>query len=758
MKRKLLLLSLSSLMSIPLISCSGPQEEGWDIKKDDYRNIIQFESQASKSDGKIKLAIDDEYGPFKNGITPEDVIVFDVSKLKDDDNSSYYNYKEYKACEINKDDFKVLEEGRGFEVKFDGNIDTIYGILINKDVLLKGEYGISAMDKTIKDSSRLRAQDDEEFIDEYIETHAEHKDYSVEFTEIGCYVAALIFSCMTGNVVSACTSVYGILSLLNSTFKPAEPSIQDVLNRLDDIDKKLDEITELIKKNQEQLVNEQLYTEAMIDKLTADQYQRDITAFVTDYVNPIDSLQRKHAQYVEASYKNLVKGTPGYINLHFNRNEKNELVLLSQSESGYDAAKINIQVPIEGYNNAKKFLVDHNDIVADGFTAELDKDIDASVEKHYGKEIPSNEISKENYRFYVNTAILDEFEKNRYTGEYGSEGYKEASEMMDKAITLMKRISGYSTGQSIFDSYFGRVKYMYNFAAECKKYIRNIIANIKFKMESFASMAETACRYAKINASELAKEYDKAIETIDAYHKAYKEMPETRSFITNTTINSQFMWAKYDAWFTNPSENPTFHKQFKTEQVDSFNWNMNIIHKTPIDLASKVLISKLDQSRIYTRYQMLLKAGLTEKTDYLDYLVESGGIHQNNYKAQQALIDAKWVGEDSYRILTNFEGITSVTRDDGIIFQCTSQGNPEGDDYFNVGSKYAYQAKEGNEYWSGEKARGQFIDARSTKELPNHLISAYARYSKAKWYMIDNEHWTFSNNPAGTYFYIMYQF
>ena len=247
MKRKLLLLSLSSLMSIPLISCSGSKEDGWDIKKDDYRNIIQFENLASKSDGKIKLAIDDEYGPFKNGITPEDVIVFDVSKLKDDDNSSYYNYKEYKACEINKDDFKLFEEGRGFEVKFDGNIDTIYGILINKDVLLKGEYGISAMDKTIKDSSRLRAQDDEEFIDEYIETHAEHKDYSVEFTEIGCYVAALIFSCMTGNVVSACTSVYGILSLLNSTFKPAEPTIQDVLDKLEDIDKKTKRFEEVVR-------------------------------------------------------------------------------------------------------------------------------------------------------------------------------------------------------------------------------------------------------------------------------------------------------------------------------------------------------------------------------------------------------------------------------------------------------------------------------------------------------------------------------
>lgn len=757
MKKKLLLLSLSSLMSIPLISCSNEEEDGWGIKKLDYQNIIQFENQVTRSNGKIKFKIDNEYGPFKNELKSEDIIVFDVSKIKDEDQNSYYSYKEYKACEINKEEFTALEEGRGFEVTFDGDIDSLYGVIINKEAMLQGDFAISSMDKSIRVASRLNS-DEGEWIDAYIESRPEeHTDYSMQFIEIGVYVAALVFSCMTGNVVSACTSVYGILSLLDNTFKPEEPGIQDVLNRLDEIDAKLDEINEEIKRNQAELVNEQIYTEALIDRLAAEEYQRDITAYVTDYVNPVESIERKYSQYTGTCYKNLVKAEPGYVELHFTRNEKNKLVQLSQSEVGYDSAALVIRVPMDSYGNAKKFVIDHNDVVVEGFTKELDKDIDATIANHLGKELPTGEINAEQYRQYINSAILDEFEKNKHSGEQGSEAFNDASDMLDKAINFCKRISGVSTGQSILASFIGRIKYMYNFAAEAKQDIINIIANIKSQTEKISSMAETACRYAKINSQELTNEFNKAIDVIQAYYDSIKKMADTHSFITNTTINSQFMYAKYTADFRNEGENPEFKKEFVTEQVDSFNWNMNIIHKTPIKLAEKVLVTRLDAARIYKRYQILLNSGFTDKTDYLDYLVSAGGIHKNNYETQQALLRAKWIGEDTYRILTDYEGITNVSKSDNITFTCTKRGNSEGGDYFTVGGKYKYQCDHGDEYWRGEKASGRFIDAHSGTELANHLISAYARYSKAKWWMIDNEHWAFSSNPAGAYFYIMYQ-
>ena len=758
MKKKILLFSLTSLMAIPLFSCSNEQaESGWGIKEADYQNILKFDNEVSQKDDKLEFKVDDEFGSFKGKIDSDNVILFNLDKLHEIKGKKYYTYEDFKSCEVEKASFISSDIGRGFTITFNGNPNSRYGTITNKDAMIDNEYAFSIMENPINKVKRL-AQEEGEWEDAYIETKAESE--GIDWTpaiQIEHYVVKMVAGYIFANPLSIVDGGYGLLAMIGGMFAPAEPSIADVLEKLGEIDKKLDDLTEEIKKNQRELIDEEIYTQAQIDKALVALYQQDYTDYVTHYLDPVDTIERDYSQYIDAKLKQLVKSEPETITLKYKRNEENKLVQLSQSEEHYDDFGIKtLQVKAKSYGNAQSYLTLHNNVIGEGFMEELNKDIDELVNDEYGKSLPTEQFSKEDYRRQIISTILDNFSKERYTGEYGTDEYAKASNMLDKAILLLRRISGVSTGESIISSIMKRMQSMYNFAYESKPKVKALLANMKFTIERYLLMTVTACRYAKINMSNLVTEYDRAIETIQAYYKANKDLPDSYCHITNTVIESGFIWSKYTAEFKNRGEHPQFKKEFIAEKINTFNRWTGKMDRTRLDLSKTAIIKPNDQRKIFKRFTLLVQAGLESEVDYLKYLANNKGIEENGYKIQQTMINDKWMTDDTSRILSEYEGIKQLTEKDDFNFTCVENGNSEGGNYFKVGNKYKFKGTHEAEYWSGEKATALFIDAHNGTDRASHIISAYAKYSEEYFLWADNEHWAFSSNPGGSYFYLMY--
>lgn len=743
-------------MTITLISCSNKNSEnGWEISEEDYQNILKFENQVSEKNGKLELTIDDDFGSFNGVVNQNDVILFNLNKLKESSKNKRYSYEDYKNSEINKDSFISSNIGRGFTVTFEGNSNEKYGVLINKNATLDKQFAISAMKESLNATKSFK-QEEGEWEDAYIESSAEYVDPTTGLN-IELYIAEIVLGGMTSNPVAIATGVYGLISTFFNAVKPAEPSIQDVLDKLAEMDEKLDEINLEIQKNQKELINELIYEQAQIDKTLAAIYQQDITAFVTDYVDPIDSIERKYSQYIEAKLKEVVKANPKDIELHYIRNSEGKIHLVSQCEPEYtNGSSIVYTAKNSGWSNSIKYLKEHNDIIGEGFTEELEKDIANTVTQNYGNALPKGEIKEEDYKKDIYAAMLDDFERQKHSGEYGSEAYKDASDMLDKCILMIKRVSGVSTGESILNSFINRVKYIYNFGHEAKDKVRNVIANIKLQMERFMDMTSIACRYAKINTQVMADEYKKAIETIKSFYEYNKSIPDNYSFITLNKIDSAFVWSRYNAEFKNRGEDPSFRKEFVTAKIEEFNRFTGVMTKSELDIKSTPIINNIQASKILTRYRLLLQAGLETETDYLEYLKNHSAINKKAYDLQKTMLKDGWFLDDTARIITEYQGISNLSTSDNMTLECVQNGNSEGGDYFEIGKRYKYKGSRDGEYWSGEKALGSFINAHNGVESNKEIISAYAKYSEKEWYFRDNEHWAFISNPYGSFFFAMY--
>lgn len=758
MKKKLLLLSLSSLMSIPLFACSNTTQvkDGWDIKEADYQNALKFESQVSRSNGKMELTVEDEFGSFRGKVNSEDVILFNINKLKEIKGKKYYTYSDIKSAEVPKESFSSEEDGTGFTVTFNGDTSTRYGIIANKNTNLDNQYVLSGMKEIYSKKLRLH-QEEGEWEKAYIETKADKGVDPTVPIQIEAYVVKFMIGIATSQPLAIADGVYGLLGMIGGAFKPAEPSIADVLEKLAEIDGKLDDLSAEIQKNQRELINQAIYQEAQIDKALIAIYQQDYTDYVTNYLDPIDSIERDYTQYIDYKLKQLVKNEPQTINLRYKRNEENKYVQLAGSESNYhDFGVLSIDVKPDSYSNAQGFLALHNDTICEGFMDEFNKDIDAIVEKYWGKSLPTDQFTKEDYRRAIYNAIIDNFLEEEFSPEYNTDGYKKAQNMVDKAILVMRRISGVSTGESIIGSIIKRMQVMYNFGYESKAKVTALLANMKYTIEKYLAMTSLAARYAKINQADIATEYDRAIETIQAYSKANDEIPDNYCYITNTVIDSGFIWSRYNAEFRNLGEHPDFRKEFVTEKINDFNRFTGHMDRTRIDLNKTAIVKPNDQRKIFKRFTLLVQAGIEQEVDYLKYLVNNKGMDKHSYDIQQTMINDRWMTDDTSRILSEYEGIKTLTEKDTFNFTCIENGNSEGGEWFTIGKQYKYKSSHDQDCWSGEKATALFIDAHNGTDRESHLISAYAKFSDESFWYTDNEHWAFSSNPGGSYFYLMY--
>lgn len=747
-------ITLSVLLAFSVSACNNDE---WNITRESYNNFLKLDSSIEGSSENMTYVLQSDLVPFKDDISFDDVLFFNADTLSFLKNEDYYSYRALKKSEVKAKTFEVLDAGTGFAIGFDGNPNTHYGVLVNSDAVIPNQYVFSIAAKTFNENKVLfGGKSDEEIQDEwnnkYIKQSAEYNK-TKNVLDMAQHICNIVIGAFSGAPTAVISGVFGLLSMANN-LQNKDPSTRDVYNKLIDIEKKLSEISDLINENTRILMQEDLYIETQIDKALVELYKQNYNDYITNYVEPLETIKRDYDQYHEARLAEIVNGD-SYSTIQLRYEEVDGFYRhLCKSEAAYNAEGVIIKnISIPNYDNAKKFLTDHGQTVSNGFIDALNLDFENAVEKAIEEGIieVNGRITFSDYKMHLYETILDDLEQARYEGSYGSDPYKKAQELLNATINLANRISGGHGTDSIVDSIIQRIRCMYNFQNEGRKIIRSFLANIKLTLEVYATFASSACSYAKISQSELGEAYLKAIEVIQNYDKINDELKDNYCYIFGRNLETNFVKSIFNLSYTNPGNHCVFHKEYTWSKVDGFSgWGGPRLIKLDVDNVK--LVDQSSHLKINERRKVLASMGYDVADNYFDYLMDNDYATRFANTQFFAMRNANWIGDDAYRLLTSFDGIKQLDNNDRTTFHCVAKGNPGGD-YFKIGDTAKYRDSKEEDCWYGAKAMGKYIEVDSLESKSNQVISTYAKYEESHALWIDDEYYGFLGNPSGDYFF-----
>ena len=507
------------------------------------------------------------------------------------------------------------------------------------------------------------------------------------------------------------------------------------MNKLNEMDTKLDNINEKLDRNYEQLSTEEIRTQAKVDQVLLEEQENAISLFNTNYVEKIADYQRDFSDYLEQSYKAYVNDVQ-ISDIYVEKVESGwSLVTTGENPS---ASAREIKVELSNFVNAKEFLNENYNVVANGFMDKFAEDLEANINEN---SLPEG-MKEETLRDFINANIIENFTKKYY-----EENHAKALEIRNLAINYAKQINGKAV-KSIADRYVARMKYMFNFAGEMKKYAIGSIANLAHTLDVNTTLAAQACLYAGVNQDEIREEHVEAREVLKNYFEGVEEMPDNYCFLTNNQLGGNFYRAHFETKFTNKGNDCKFNAEFTLENVDAY--RKNYFEKD--DIKQHNFVDQLDHTRIVTRMNLMRTNGLVQSEDYITYLKDVNVIPFNAYRTYTRLLNDNWLSNDALRFLTGLTTRAMNDSDKNIEMTCNEKGNEKGS-YYDVGWRGHYKANNNASSWNGNIAETTYIDATTGQVMQNKTVCAYATYSESHWYWSNDEHYSFLDNVVGNYFF-----
>lgn len=554
-------------------------------------------------------------------------------------------------------------------------------------------------------------------------------------------IAGGIAVAATGFVTdSPATFVSGLVSIvtsLNDNFMGGKgPTTADVMNKLAEMDTKLDKIGEKLDKNFQQLSTEEVRTQAMVEEVLLEEQNTAIATFRTAYAEKIDDFKRDFSDYLEQSYKAYVKESQV---MEFKAKlvtDEYALVPLIDYETSTEPV---YTINVEDFPRSKAFLEKNYDTVGKGFMDRFYEDIEDAVSKASLPETMEAGVA-------VNLAYGNLVE--RLTRDYYKNNHDKALNIRNMAINYAKQINGKSI-KSVAERYVSRMKYMFNFAGEMRESATGALANLAHELDVNTAIAAQACMFAGVSDDEIKAEYITARDAIGLEFDKMAALADNYCFPVKANLGGEFYQAKFETKYTNKGNEPKFNAEFKLRRVTTTNSTVNL-HDD--DINKHNFVEPIDHTRIATRMSLMKENGLIPADkNYIEYLA-GAKIMDDAYRYYNTLIDKKWITDDALRFVTGYEVRNLGDGDKNLALECTECGTP-GADYFHVGWKGTYKGSRDGGSWKGKIAESTFVDAATGKALDEKKIAAYATYDESHWTWIHDEHWSFVDNPVGNYFF-----
>lgn len=745
MKRLLKTIIFSSMMCLfLLLAISCGKENKWSYSKGDAGKFYALNASLVKDDSsdlKLTFVLTATDDVFKSKISTSNIVVYEYSSIDFTKVDGYLGYNDIKDYAVDVDSATV-NTSRDLEVVFEGEYGNTYGVLINKKGL-----SIDTHAYAIAMVTDIGAKIETDFEEQVIKTRGSW-ELGGALINMGSYVSQIVIGGLTDNPCAIASGFFGLFNLMGNIGYSTGNSIDTVTNQLNVIDKKIDEINAKIDANQKQIVDEFIRTQAMIDEVKINQYNKNISDFHTLYVRPMDEFLLNYKDQYETALKNVIKEGNKTITVYYGGPDLQTYEILYPSQDNMSQARQTFTYTITSFDNAKKYLDEHKNAINKDFYTELRKDI-----FNYMSQSPSSrwegQVADDIY-----LTLVDELNQSIVTQENES-FHEKVLKLANDFIYYTKIIAGTSF-ESILNSYIQRLMCMYNYAGEIKSHVRDLLASIKLSLDAYFSSVQDACLGQDINyIQEIGAAYESACDAIKAVYESQMAIEDNYSFITKNLVKVDLFNNRCNVYYTNPGNYPTIHASFKLYKNVSYDGKSLISEEGNINDYEILDYSVL--KAMQTRYTLLRGSGDTVDLTFIEYLATCKVADSEDIKSLEQLEKAYYTNSRRGRFLTTFSTDT-LSDSDTHTFVCVAAGNPKGS-YFSIGKTYRYRHDNGDiesKYWSGRYAYGDMYDATNMAKEDASFICAYARYDESHALWINDEHWGLIDNLIGSFQYIMF--
>ncbi len=730
-----------SLSLILLASCGNADGNKWSYSRDDMADFIKIEAEfAKKDDGTATLTAFSENDIFVSDLSKSDVVVYDIDRAIEnlsESNKEYADYSVLKEASVDVSKIETSEGKDGFEVTFLLDEGENYGMLINPSVTVDNKYlMVTAASKKDFDGNSDPQSDFEE---SYVTKGITWGDGGKFAYQIISNIGTIIVGAATENPCSIASGIFGIIGTLSESLMPGGVTMQDIMDQLKETDRKIDELSDKIDRNTQQLADEIVRAEAMVDQTNLNTLNIAINDFAANCLAPINDFNRNLADEVGSYYREYIKKAET-VDLYLYKNDDDEW---ESTPLGDMTSGSNFSLTIANFDNAMEHLSKHGGIVEEGFMEELDKDVDKAIALK--SDLPEG-IDLDNLRQFVTAMIYEEFSE-----QYFSANANKAQEYRNQMIKCAQRINGTAGMISILNTYFSRLQCMYNFAGEIKDSIRTLSANILKFLDMNTARAAQASMFAKITSSEMESNYKSAREAIQNFYKNIKELPDTYSFTSAATLRGGWYKSAYEISYSNPGNHCSLNVKFAFKSLEMEGIN---IRYTEDNLSDHATLSSIQHARIATRWGLLRSSGvITSDSDYIHYLNDAKVINDAAMKAAQTCFNWHHAFDECYRIITSDRAERELNSGDTSTWMvCVAQGNPKGG-YFDLDMGYGYREKWDKSCWYGRTFEATFVNASTGGSAGNQRILTWARYAESHWYWANDEYWAFKTFDNTGYFF-----
>ena len=739
MRKNVILASLFmfTLTTTALASCGA--NSNWNYSKAEMAKCIELNTNIEeKEDGKLNVKINNKDSLFKNNLSASSMLLYNSSEVESE---SYRQYKDVQNHLIKPENIQINQDYLTFD--FNGDINNNYEIIIHKDGVMKNNYAMGYIKKSLYSKGDIIQTDFEETI---IKSKGSWSD-AQKGINVASGIAQVIFGIYTANPVAVSGGTFGACSALGSIFLGNKGATLDsVSKQLTLIDSKIDALNDQIDKNQKQIIDEFVKTQAMIDEVKINQYNQNIQAYQTDYVKPIDDFLLVYKDMLEQEFRKYINDTHS-VKVYYGKDSSNKKIVLFESEDGITNAN-SYEYTITDYKNAKAYLDSNKGLVGNGYPEALCKDIKEAVKNDTlpeGRDLDTlvNDIYA-TIANDVNQSVLTKEDSNLHA---------KILQFASNYVSYAKAIAGINF-ESVINSYISRLEYIYNFSIETKDLIKGLLANLKIKLDSYLCIAQTACFAQKINyIKEIANAYTTAADYIKSRYDAEMERPDNYSYALKCKVNGDLYQVIAEVSFTNLGNTPTFHGSFVIKNKIAFDGSN--ISGNKVDVNSLKMVDYKGMRSITTRYNLLKSANLTKSATLIKYLNNVGIVSNESFQLLNRLCNSGRYDEFYGRILTSF-AIRDLNDSDSIPLRCQCYGNAKSE-FFYIGQYTKYRYDDGTverEYWSGKMAYGDVLSSETGNILSNKRLATYAKYSESHKLWFNDEHWGFIDEIFGNFYYI----
>ena len=311
-KNKIMYLFVSSLaitLTASLSSCANGEAKKWAYTKDEMSDFLSMEAiQKDNNDNTITFSADTDVEIFDETIDPDDVIVFNKDKVKEELEKSNKNYADYsvlKKASVDVVDIKNLDDKDGFHITFKNEDNSSnYGMLLFSSVSTIDKFTMVSKFEEKKNDGNKDPQ--AEFEEKYVSSQGSWEDGGKYTVSIISNIAVSLAGAFSGNPAAFVTGIFGIFSTIVEGCSDKEATIQDVMNQLKETDKKIDELSNKIDKNTQLLQEEIVRTNANVDQANLNVLNLAINDFANNAISPINKFNRNLSDDLKDYYKDFI--------------------------------------------------------------------------------------------------------------------------------------------------------------------------------------------------------------------------------------------------------------------------------------------------------------------------------------------------------------------------------------------------------------------------------------------------------------------